>query len=76
MPTHKPHPFEERLQRLEDALEQKMDKTDGENLEEDLGERLSDLEDKHQELGQEVENLEAQVSDAKSRIENLESEDR
>ena len=38
--SRKVHPFEKRLRLLEEALEQKMDKTDGENLEE----RMSDLE--------------------------------
>jgi chromosome segregation ATPase len=79
MPTHKPLTFEERVLRIEEALEQKMDKTDGEDLEE----RLSDLESqheemgpKHEELGEEVEDLKARVSDAESRIDDLESEDR
>jgi hypothetical protein len=44
--SRKVHPFEKRLRLLEEALEHKMDKTDGENLEE----RVSDLESNHEEL--------------------------
>jgi hypothetical protein len=81
------HPFEKRLRLLEEALEHKMDKTDGENLEErvsdlesnheDLESQLEDLEEldsKHDELSEKVDELEGEQAVADSRIDDLESE--
>ena len=86
--SRKVHPFEERLRLLEEALEQKqkMDQTDGEDLEErvsdlesnynDLESRHEDLESRHEELSGKVEDLEGELAVADSRIDDLESEDR
>ena len=74
------------MKRIEEMLEHKMDKTDGE----DLKERLSDLESNHEdldsrheelyssyeELSEKVEDLEGELAVADSRIDDLESEDR
>jgi DNA repair exonuclease SbcCD ATPase subunit len=85
--SRKVHPFEKRLRLLEEALEHKMDKTDGENLEErvsdlesnheELESQLEDLEEldsKHEELSEKVEDLEGELAVADSRIDDLESE--
>jgi hypothetical protein len=85
--SRKVHPFEKRLRLLEEALEHKMDKTDGENLEErvsdlesnheDLESQLEDLEEldsKHDELSEKVDELEGEQAVADSRIDDLESE--
>ena len=87
--SRKVHPFEKRLRLLEEALEHKMDKTDGEDLEERLSDlesnheelesQLEDLEyldSKHEELSEKVEDLEGELAVADSRIDDLESEDR
>jgi hypothetical protein len=87
--SRKVHPFEKRLRLLEEALEHKMDKTDGENLEERVSDlesnheevelQLEDLEyldSKHEELSEKVEDLEGELAVADSRIDDLESEDR
>ncbi len=84
--SRKVHPFEERLRLLEEALEHKMDKTDGEDLEEwlsdlesnykDLDSRHEDLESMHEELSGKVEDLEGELAVADSRIDDLGSEDR
>jgi chromosome segregation ATPase len=82
--SRKVHPFEKRLRLLEEALEHKMDKTDGENLEErvsdlesnheDLDLRHEDLDSRHEELSEKVEDLEGEQAVADSRIDDLESE--
>jgi hypothetical protein len=55
MPTkHIANHFAEWMKRIEEALEHKMDKTDGEDLEE----RVSDLESNHEELESNLEELE------------------
>src|SRR5215212_5472904 len=66
-----------RIEEAQQQFNQKMDETDGENLEE----RLSDLESnheeldwKHEELSEKVEDLEGELEDADSRIDVLESE--
>jgi predicted nucleic acid-binding Zn-ribbon protein len=87
--SRKVPPFEKRLRLLEEALEQKMDKTDGENLEERVSdlesnheelelqlEDLEELDSKHEELSEKVEDLEGELAVADSRIDDLESEDR
>jgi chromosome segregation ATPase len=87
--SRKVHPFEKRLRLLEEALEQKMDKTDGENLEERMSDlesnheelesqldELDELDSKHEELSEKVDELEGELADADSRIDDLESEDR
>jgi hypothetical protein len=85
--SRKVHPFEKRLRLLEEALEHKMDKTDGEYLEErvsdlesnheDLESQLEDLEEldsKHEELSEKVDELEGELAVADTRIDDLESE--
>jgi DNA repair exonuclease SbcCD ATPase subunit len=87
--SRKVHPFEKRFRLLEEALEHKMDKTDGENLEERVSdletnheelelqlEDLEELDSKHEELSEKVDELEGELADADSRIDDLESEDR
>jgi chromosome segregation ATPase len=86
MPKKRVLTIEERLRLLEEALEHKMDKTDGEDLEErlsDLGSNheelestLEDAEFKLEEVSEKVEDHEGQLADAESRIDDLESEDR
>src|ERR687889_2891095 len=88
--SRKVHPFEKRLRLLEEAQEQmkqKMDDTDGEDLEERVSdleskledvefnlEELEELDSKHEELSEKVEVLEGELADADSRIDDLESE--
>ena len=87
--SRKVHPFEKRLRLLEEALEHKMDKTDGEGLEERLSdlesnheelesnlEELEELDSKHEELSEKVDELEGELAAADSRIDDLGSEDR
>jgi chaperonin cofactor prefoldin len=69
--------FAEWMKRIEEVLERKMDKTDGEDLEErvsDLESNHEDLDWRHEELSEKVENLEGGQADADSRIDDLESE--
>jgi chromosome segregation ATPase len=75
--SRKVHPFEKRLQLLEEALEHKMDKPDGEDLKErvsDLESNYEDLDSRHEELSEKGEDHEGQLADADSRIDDLESE--
>jgi len=85
--SRKVHPFEKRLRLLEEAQEQmkqKMDETDGEDLEERLSDleseyeelqsELEELDSKHEELSEKVEDHEGQLTDAESRIDDLESD--
>jgi archaellum component FlaC len=75
--SRKVHPFEKRLRLLEEALEHKMDKIDGEDLKErlsDLESNYEDLDSRHEELSEKAEDLEGQQADADSRIDDLESE--
>jgi predicted nucleic acid-binding Zn-ribbon protein len=89
MSKQRVHPLVERLRRIEEALEHKMDKTDGEDLEERLSDlesnheelesqlqELEDLDSRHEELSGKVEDLEGELAVADSRIDDLESEDR
>ena len=67
------------MKRIEEMLEHKMDKTDGEDLKErlsDLESNHEDLDSGHEELSEKVEDHEGQLTDADSRIDDLESEDR
>ena len=67
------------MKRIEETLEHKMDKTDGEDLKErlsDLESNHEDLDSRHEELSEKVEDLEDKLDDADSRIDDLESEDR
>src|SRR5215208_5681707 len=76
-----------RIEEAQQQFNQKMDETDGENLEERLSDlesnheelesQLEDLEEldwKHEELSEKVEDLEGELEDADSRIDVLESE--
>ena len=86
MPKKRVLTIEERLRLLEEALEHKMDKTDGEDLEErlsdlesnykDLDSRHEELYSMHEELSEKVDELEGELAVADSRIDDLESEDR
>jgi chromosome segregation ATPase len=67
MSKQRAHPLVERLQRIEEALEHKMDKTDGENLEE----RVSDLEANQEEFGEKVDDYESQASDVAIQIDSF-----
>ena len=64
--SRKVHPFEKRLRLLEETLEHKMDKTDGEDLEE----RVSDLESEYEELESKLEDVEFNLEE----LEDLEAE--
>jgi chromosome segregation ATPase len=69
--------FAEWMKRIEEVLEHKMHKTDGEDLEErlsDLESNHEDLDSRHEELSEKVEDLEGEQADADSRIDDLESE--
>src|SRR5215211_4559559 len=92
MPKHIANHFAEWMTRIEEAQEQmkqKMDETDGEDLEERVSdleskledvdfklEELEELDSKLEEVSEKVEDHEGQLADAESRIDNLESEDR
>ena len=66
MSKQRAHPLVERLQRIEEALEHKMDKTDGENLEE----RVSDLEANQEEYVEKMVDYESQASDLAIQIDS------
>src|SRR5215212_8790224 len=68
MATQKPPPLEERVKRLEEALQHKMDKTDGEDLEE----RVNDLEEKQEEIIEKTDDNESRVSDVENQAYDLE----
>src|SRR5215212_7237630 len=67
MPKHIANHFAEWMKRIEEELEQKMDKTDGE----DLDERVSDLESNHEELESTQEALEFTQEELDSKHEEL-----
>jgi chromosome segregation ATPase len=67
MSKQRAHPLVERLQRIEEALEHKMDKTDGENLEE----RVSDLEANQEESVEKMDDYESQASDVAIQIDSF-----
>ena len=69
MSTHKPPSIEERLQQIQEALEEKPDRDDVENW-------TSDLEFKMEEVHQDVRDLQDEVAEVKYQVDDLRSEDR
>ena len=69
MTTHKPPSIEERLQQIQEALEQKPDRDDLEN-------GLSDVLFKLEENNDEVSRLQDEVAEVKAQVDDLYSEDR
>ena len=70
MPTHKPHPIEVRLQRIQETLEHKPDR-------DDLVEYWSsDLAFKLEEIHEDVRDLQGELSEMKAQVDDLYSEDR
>ena len=69
MSTHKPHPDQEHLQEIKEALEQKPDRDDFENWSDDLAFKLEELRD-------DVRELQGELAEVKGQIEDLQSEDR
>ena len=69
MTTHKPPSIEERLQQIQEALEQKPDRDDLEN-------GLSDVLFKLEENNDDVRRLQDDVAEVKAQVDDLYSEDR
>ncbi len=69
MITHKPHPIEVRLQRIQEALERKPDHDDVENWSSDLAFKL-------EEIHEDVRDLQGELSEMKAQVDDLYSEDR
>ncbi len=69
MTTHKPHPIEVRLHRIQEALERKPDHDDVENW-------SSDLTFKLEEIHEDVRDLQGELSEMKAQVDDLYSEDR
>ncbi len=69
MTTHKPHPIEVRLQRIQEALERKPDHDDVENWSSDLAFKL-------EEIHEDVRDLQGELSEMKAQVDDLCSEDR
>jgi uncharacterized coiled-coil DUF342 family protein len=69
MTTHKPHPIEVRLQRIQEALERKPDHDDVENWSSDLAFKL-------EEIHEDVRDLQGELSEMKAQVDDLYSEDR
>jgi predicted nucleic acid-binding Zn-ribbon protein len=69
MTTHKPSSIEERLQQIQEALEQKPDRDDLEN-------GLSDVLFKLEENNDDVRRLQDEVAEVKAQVDDLYSEDR
>ena len=69
MPTHKPHPIEVRLQRIQETLEHKPDRDDVENWSSDLTFKLEELHD-------DVRDLQGALEEVKGQVDDLHSEDR
>jgi predicted nucleic acid-binding Zn-ribbon protein len=69
MTTHKPPSIEERLQLIQEALEQKPDRDDLEN-------GLSDVLFKLEENSDDVRALQDEVAEVKDKVDDLQSEDR
>ena len=69
MTTHKPPSIEERLQQIQEALEQKPDRDDLEN-------GLSDVLFKLEENNDDVRRLQDEVAEVKAQVDDLYSEDR
>jgi hypothetical protein len=69
MTTHKPPSIDERLQQIQEALEQKPDRDDLEN-------GLSDVLFKLEENNDDVRRLQDDVTEVKAQVDDLYSEDR
>ncbi|MCD6052887.1 MAG: hypothetical protein K0Q96_79 [Rubrobacteraceae bacterium] len=69
MTTHKPPSIDERLQQIQEALEQKPDRDDLEN-------GLSDVLFKLEENNDDVRRLQDEVAEVKAQVDDLYSEDR
>jgi predicted nucleic acid-binding Zn-ribbon protein len=69
MSTHKPPSIEERLQQIQEALEQKPDRDDLEN-------GLSDVLFKLEENNDDVRRLQDEVAEVSAQVDDLYSEDR
>jgi predicted nucleic acid-binding Zn-ribbon protein len=69
MTTHKPPSIEERLQQIQEALEQKPDRDDLEN-------GLSDVLFKLEENNDDVRRLQDEVAEVSAQVDDLYSEDR
>ena len=71
MQTHERHldQIVERLKRIEDALEQKPDRDDVENISSDLTFKLEELHD-------DVRDLQGELEEVKGQVDDLHSEDR
>ena len=71
MQTHERHldQIVERLKRIEDALEQKPDRDDVENISSDLAFKL-------EELHEDVRDLQGELEEVKGQVDDLHSEDR
>ena len=71
MQTHERHldQIVERLKRIEDALEQKPDRDDVENISSDLAFKLEELHD-------DVRDLQGELEEVKGQVDDLHSEDR
>jgi chromosome segregation ATPase len=70
MSKQRTHPLAEWMKRIEEALEHKMDKTDGENLEE----RVSDLEANQEEYVEKMNDYESQASDMAIQIDSFDEQ--
>jgi uncharacterized coiled-coil DUF342 family protein len=69
MSTHKPPSIEERLQRIQEALEQMPDLSDLELMSDDLAFKI---EEGHEDVAR----LRDEVAEVKDKVDDLESEDR
>jgi uncharacterized coiled-coil DUF342 family protein len=69
MPTHKPITIEERLEQIQEALEEKPDRDDLEHW-------SSDLATKIEEMHEDVRDLQGEVAEVKNQVDDLYSEDR
>jgi uncharacterized coiled-coil DUF342 family protein len=69
MPTHKPITIEERLEQIQEALEEKPDRDDLEHW-------SSDLAFKIEEMHEDVRDLQGEVAEVKAQVDDLYSEDR
>jgi predicted nucleic acid-binding Zn-ribbon protein len=83
MPTHKPHPIEVRLHRIQETLEHKPNRDDVENWSSDLTVKLEELHDDVRDLQSELaevrdqgDDLHGELAQVKDQIEDLQSEDR
>jgi predicted nucleic acid-binding Zn-ribbon protein len=83
MTTHKPHPIEVRLQRIQETLEHKPDHHDVENWSSDLAVKLEEIHDDVRDLQDELAgvkdqafDLQGELSEMKAQVDDLYSEDR